>query len=61
MDPLQVHPDGKLFLFLDPEIGAVGQITSMVILPAGALCIKGRNVCDRICITIERDNIYHLL
>ena len=37
MDPLQVHKNGKIFLLLDTEIGAVGHITSMAILPAGAL------------------------
>ena len=58
---LQVHANGKIFLLLDPEIGAVGHFTSMAILPAGSLYIKGRNVCDRICITVDRDNIHHLL
>ena len=38
MDPLQVHNNGKIFLLLDTEIGAVGHIASMAILPAGALC-----------------------
>ena len=37
MDPLQVHKNGKIFLLLDTEIGAVGHIASMAILPAGAL------------------------
>ena len=37
MDPLQVHKNGKIFLLLDTEIGAVGHIASMGILPAGAL------------------------
>ena len=36
MDPLQVHKNGKIFLLLDTEIGAVGHIASMAILPAGA-------------------------
>ena len=39
MDPLQVHKNGKIFLLLDTEIGAVGHIASMAILPAGALVI----------------------
>ena len=34
MDPLQVHKNGKIFLLLDTEIGAVGHIASMAILPA---------------------------
>ena len=37
MDPFQVHANGKKFLLLDPEIGEVDRITSMAILPAGAL------------------------
>ena len=37
MDPLQVHKNGKIFLLLDTEIGAVVHIASMAILPAGAL------------------------
>ena len=37
MDPLQVHKNGKIFLLLDTEIGAVGHIASMAILSAGAL------------------------
>ena len=37
IDPLQVHKNGKIFLLLDSEIGAVGHIASMAILPAGAL------------------------
>ena len=40
MDPLQVHKNGKIFLLLDTEIGAVGHIASMAILPAGALVDK---------------------
>ena len=39
MDPLQVHKNGKIFLLLDTEIGAVGHIASMAILPAGALVL----------------------
>ena len=39
MDPLQVHKNGKIFLLLDTEIGAVGRIASMAILPAGALSV----------------------
>ena len=39
MDPLQVHKNGKIFLLLDTEIGAVGHIASMAILPAGALVV----------------------
>ena len=37
MDPLQVHTNGKIFLLLDTEMGAVGHITSIAILTAGAL------------------------
>ena len=37
MDPLKVHKNGKIFLLLDTEIGAVGHIASMAILPAGTL------------------------
>ena len=40
MDVLQAHENGKIFLFLDPEIGAVSHITSMAILPAGALILQ---------------------
>ena len=40
MDPLQVHKNGKIFLLLDTEIGAVGHCASMAILPAGALHIN---------------------
>ena len=39
MDPLQVHKNGKIFLLLDTEIGSVGHIASMAILPAGALSL----------------------
>ena len=43
MDPLQVHKNGKIFLLLDTEIGAVGHIASMAILPAGALIVIETN------------------
>ena len=46
MDPLQVHKNGKIFLLLDTEIGAVGHIASMAILPAGALFQYGSNPFD---------------
>ena len=49
MDPLQVHKNGKIFLLLDKEIGAVGHIASMAILPAGAL---DRNLCRTVCQSI---------
>ena len=44
MDPLQVHKNGKIFLLLDTEIGAVGHIASMAILPAGALFSSVKNL-----------------
>ena len=54
MDPLQVDKNGKIFLLLDTEIGAVGRIASMAILPAGALLLinemrtitKGKDVFE---------------
>ena len=50
MDPLQVHKNRKIFLLLDPEIGAVGHIASMAILPAGALLLFCL-VCSREIVT----------
>ena len=47
MDPLQVHKNGKIFLLLDTEIGAVGNIASMAILPAGALVVFALSVSIR--------------